>query len=96
MARPDDKFMLRLPDGMRDRIAEIAKANGRSMNAEIVRRLEWSFEAPLDKKADGEIRPISAAEMRRIADMIEELTARMDKVFGPIAEARRAKKERSS
>lgn len=31
-----DKFNLRLPDGMRDAIAERAKANGRSMNSEIV------------------------------------------------------------
>ena len=31
-----DKFMLRLPDGMRDRIKAAADANGRSMNAEIV------------------------------------------------------------
>lgn len=36
--------MLRLPDGMRDRIAEAAKAANRSMNAEIVARLEASFE----------------------------------------------------
>ena len=41
--RESDKFMLRLPDGMRDRIAEAAKANNRSMNAEIVSRLEASL-----------------------------------------------------
>ena len=35
--------MLRFPDGMRDKIAEIAKSNGRSMNAEIIARLEQSF-----------------------------------------------------
>lgn len=38
-----DKFMLRLPDGMRERIALVADRNGRSMNAEIVERLEMSF-----------------------------------------------------
>lgn len=38
-----DKYVVRFPDGMRDRIAEIAKANGRSMNAEIVQRLEWAL-----------------------------------------------------
>jgi plasmid stability protein len=38
-----DKYIVRLPDGMRDRIAEAAKANNRSMNAEIVARLEESF-----------------------------------------------------
>lgn len=35
--------MVRFPDGMRDRIKEAAKASGRSMNAEIIARLEHSF-----------------------------------------------------
>ncbi|WP_281502989.1 Arc family DNA-binding protein [Ancylobacter crimeensis] len=39
-----DKVMLRLPDGMRDRLAEAARENGRSMNAEIVSRLEKSLD----------------------------------------------------
>lgn len=43
VSRHADQFIVRLPDGMRDRIAEAAKANGRSMNAEIVHRLEQSF-----------------------------------------------------
>ncbi|WP_104012253.1 Arc family DNA-binding protein [Burkholderia anthinoferrum] len=38
-----ERFIVRLPDGMRDRIAEAAKTNNRSMNAEIVARLEESF-----------------------------------------------------
>ncbi|MCB4456883.1 Arc family DNA-binding protein [Leisingera sp. McT4-56] len=38
-----DKFMLRLPDGMRARIRAAAKKNGRSMNAEIVALLEDQF-----------------------------------------------------
>ncbi|MDO9502148.1 Arc family DNA-binding protein [Falsiroseomonas sp.] len=38
-----ERFIVRLPDGMRDRIAAAAKAGGRSMNAEIVLRLEQSF-----------------------------------------------------
>lgn len=38
--RDYDKFMLRFPDGMRDAIAERAKQNGRSMNAEIVQIIE--------------------------------------------------------
>lgn len=41
--RDSDKFMLRLPDGMRDRIRDSAEANSRSMNAEIVARLEASL-----------------------------------------------------
>jgi hypothetical protein len=42
-SRKLDKFILRLPDGMRDAIAASAKANNRSMNAEIVLRLQNSF-----------------------------------------------------
>lgn len=42
--RESDKFMLRLPDGIRDRIAEAAKANNRTMNAELVARILQSFD----------------------------------------------------
>ncbi|MEW6257435.1 MAG: Arc family DNA-binding protein [Pseudomonadota bacterium] len=35
----EDKFMLRLPDGLRDKIKAEAKANLRSMNAEILVQL---------------------------------------------------------
>lgn len=41
-----DKFVVRFPDGMRDQITGAAKAAGRSMNAEIVHRLESSFQLP--------------------------------------------------
>ena len=35
-----ERFTVRMPDGMRDAIAERAKANGRSMNSEIIQILE--------------------------------------------------------
>lgn len=41
-----DKYIVRFPDGMRDRIAEAAKTNNRSMNAEIIARLQSSFTEP--------------------------------------------------
>ncbi|MFC3528637.1 Arc family DNA-binding protein [Paracoccus mangrovi] len=41
-SRKQDQFIVRLPDGMRDRIKYAAEANGRSMNAEIVAALyDW-------------------------------------------------------
>lgn len=43
--QPSDKFILRMPDGMRGQIANIAKANNRSMNAEIIARLQGSLDA---------------------------------------------------
>jgi hypothetical protein len=50
MARGDfpsskqDQFVLRFPEGLRERIKAIADRNGRSMNAEIIMRLERSID----------------------------------------------------
>jgi plasmid stability protein len=41
-----DKFMLRLPDGMRERIKAVAATNNRSMNAEIVATLQEKYPEP--------------------------------------------------
>lgn len=38
-AQTQDKFILRLPDGMRDQLKADALINERSMNAEIIARL---------------------------------------------------------
>ena len=42
-SRTADKFVVRLPDGMRERIADIARNHHRSMNSEIIARLEQSL-----------------------------------------------------
>ena len=42
-SRTADKFVVRLPDGMRERIAEVARNPHRSMNSEIIARLEQSL-----------------------------------------------------
>lgn len=52
MTREQDKFMLRLPDGMRDRLKEIAQSNMRSLNAEIVFILREKME--IKEKEKGE------------------------------------------
>lgn len=53
--------MLRLPDGMRDRIKAAADANGRSMNSEIVATLEEAY-----PEVDAE------AELLRLLEMVAE------------------------
>jgi len=40
-----DKYILRMPDGMRDKLAALAKANNRSMNAEMIELLQQAMEA---------------------------------------------------
>jgi hypothetical protein len=46
--RSSDKFMLRLPDGLRDRIKKKADDNSRSMNGEIIQLLEREYPEPKD------------------------------------------------
>jgi plasmid stability protein len=47
-----DRYIVRMPDGMRDRIREEATRNHRSMNAEIVYQLSRVYSAEETKKAD--------------------------------------------
>lgn len=51
-SRKQDQFIVRLPDGMRDRIKAAAEASNRSMNAEIVATLEEKYPAPADPQSD--------------------------------------------
>ena len=50
-AKELDKIMVRLPDGMRDRLTALAKENKRSVNAEVVARLEASLDNTARAKA---------------------------------------------
>lgn len=45
-AQNQDKFIVRLPTGLRDRIRLAAETNHRSMNAEVVALLEENYPAP--------------------------------------------------
>lgn len=78
-----ERLMLRFPAGMRDRIAEAAKANNRSMNAEIVSRLESSFDFM------GDLSVAVAAE--RMTAMIR--TSAASAVLDALAAANQAWKE---
>lgn len=51
-SQSQDKFIVRLPDGMRDRIKAAADANNRSMNSEIVATLEQKYPAPISLKEE--------------------------------------------
>ncbi|MBK0415194.1 Arc family DNA-binding protein [Chromobacterium haemolyticum] len=81
-SRGQDKFIVRFPDGMRSRIAEAAKTNGRSMNAEIVHRLAVSLgsESSVSKegfegKDIGELatRIQQAGEAEMLSDILQAL-----------------------
>ena len=69
-SRTAEQFVVRFPDGMRDRIAEAAKQNNRSMNAEIVARLQGSFADHVAPAAAtmGELRDGLLAEIKSLLD----------------------------
>ena len=45
--RQSEKFIVRFPEGMRDRIRNIAETNNRSMNAEIIATLQEKYPPPV-------------------------------------------------
>jgi hypothetical protein len=45
MTREDPQIKLRLPPDLKDRLAEAATDNNRSLNAEVVSRLQESFDS---------------------------------------------------
>ena len=62
-----DKFMLRLPDGMRERIKNVAELNYRSMNAEILATLEEAYPVPpAHSPTDDAIDLVLADGVRRV------------------------------
>jgi|SRR5208282_5575356 len=67
-----DRLIIRFPDGMRDRIAALAKANGRSMNAEVISMIEASFRR-VQRPTDEEQKSDLAHEIRELRGAIEKL-----------------------
>ena len=76
-----DKFVLRLPDGMRDKIGVAARNNKRTMTAEIVQRLEASFSS-----TDEPLLVIKKNTSE--ADIIWELRDSMQSLQAEVAELR--------
>jgi hypothetical protein len=70
-----EQFQLRLPDGMREHLAEVAERERRSMNAVIVTALAIYFAqegAPLDDRVNNELGDVRKA-IERLTEEVEEL-----------------------
>ena len=63
-----DKFVLRMPDGLRERIKAKADENNRSMNAEILHGLERVYPAPTD------VMHLRSDAIREALDLYEKAT----------------------
>jgi len=73
--REYDRFILRLPDGLRERLASRAKANERSMNAEVIQILEEG----MDETSTARIRELEDI-LRGIERDEQLLRARLDEI----------------
>jgi plasmid stability protein len=88
-----DRIIVRLPDGMRDKIAAMAAANGRSMTAEVIAALEEHL-----KSGDRITRLEDAVEKNRekieeIWDSIQMLEREVERFSGaPFSGLRAARK----
>lgn len=63
---PTENFMLRLPLGMREKIHEAASLYRRSMNSEIVARLEQSLRGLPDQQFERAVAPPFFPEIERL------------------------------
>lgn len=81
-----DQYMLRLPDGMRDRIKAAAAENNRSMNAEIVDALEATY-PHVESGLDERLSQLDKLESREELELlIRELSEERWKVFKALDE----------
>lgn len=70
--RNTDKFVVRLPHDLRERIASVAKQHHHSMNVEIIKRLENSLEDNTTAKtATSDMVDVGKIE-RRLTDLIQQ------------------------
>ena len=85
--RGSDQVKLRLPDGMRDQLKEAAKENNRSLNAEIIARLEAYTDSPSNSNRLDEI-------METLIKYDEKLDKLAD-MLGRICEVKNANTKRT-
>jgi len=86
--RGSEQAMIRLPDGMRDQLKALAEQNGRSMNAEIVDRLEKSLDPQgainelisLVGDQSSELKALQTSPIGSVLEMQKALLAKFNKL----------------
>lgn len=78
------QYMLRLPNGMRDQLKEQASRNKRSLNAEIVGRLERSLAADaLRRSTESREEAMIIGEILRVAAQLAHLIQERESAEAP-------------
>ncbi len=85
------KFVVRLPVDMRDRIAEAAQHYRRSMNSEIVARLEQSFSALQSQDVERSVEPPLHPQLERMfRNNLDDQEVLLIKSFRRLSQERRS------
>jgi len=66
MREPTDKFIVRLPKTLRNQLWDISRLYRRSMNAEVVLRLEYTLNGIPDHALEKAIEPAMFPQIERI------------------------------
>lgn len=74
LAKEQDKYVVRFPEGMRDQIKAAAKQNKRSLNAEIVARLHSTMAEMPTGLQDADLERLAT----RIAEKLQLLLPKED------------------
>lgn len=78
----DVEYKMRMTQDLKNKIVESAKEHNRSMNADIVARLEQSFEKPITSEHEvNDLRELlkqSIENNKKYFQMIEELLKKID------------------
>lgn len=85
--RESDQVTIRLPEGMRDKLNEMAAKNDRKANGEIVNRLRRSLD-PYESPEYAAIRELIGGEMSSLHQEIRELKVQLAKVAELLLEKR--------
>tara|TARA_R110001606_G_scaffold68797_1_gene157168 strand:- start:12715 stop:12978 length:264 start_codon:yes stop_codon:yes gene_type:complete len=75
MSRSDPQFNLRIPAELRDKVAEAASENRRSATAEIIARLEESFQSPIG------LPDTTADQMKNVLESQQRLNSAMESIL---------------
>ncbi|MFG1331118.1 Arc family DNA-binding protein [Xanthobacter autotrophicus] len=82
----EDKYVVRFPDGLRERLKALASQNGRSLNAEIIYRLERSLLDPQELKLH-DLERRQEEHMRRLVELQQKSDEhKLDKWLDKIVE----------
>ena len=84
MSRNIAPFGVRMPPELKDKVEKAAKTAGRSINAEIIHRLQQSFE--LEQQSEiimlEEAHRASHSEYAELREKFDEMLTKMDKLLG--------------